>query len=193
MEMVVKKEKKEIRQKLLEKLLALTAEELKRRSTNVEKMLSNLPIYKDAKVIMAYYPLKGEVDILSTVRKVLGKKRICFPVMDLEKKTLSVFEVENFTGDFALGPYGVLQPDPAKAKEINIKEIDVVIVPGLAFDNRRNRLGRGAGFYDRFLKTLLPSTKKVGVAFEFQILDNLPVDSPFDEKVDVVISENFLI
>ncbi|UCC95529.1 MAG: 5-formyltetrahydrofolate cyclo-ligase [Candidatus Omnitrophota bacterium] len=192
MEMVASQRKKSVRQELLSKLLSLTKEEIKRRSINVEKILRDLPIYKEAKLIMIYYPLKGEVDVLEMVRKA-ENKRWCFPVMDLEMKNLLPFEVHNICEDFVAGPYGVMQPDPRRAKEVDIKEIDVVIVPGLAFDSQRNRLGRGGGFYDRFLKCIKPPTKTIGVAFDFQILPSLPIHHPHDKKVDHVISENFLI
>lgn len=190
--MVVEKEKKDLRQTLLEKLLSLTSDELKRRSKNVQKRLSNLPIYKEAKVIMAYYPLKGEVDILGMIRKA-HMKRFCFPVMDLKTKGLRAFEVTDLDKDFIVGPYGVREPNTEITKEVDIKEIDMVIVPGLGFDRARNRLGRGAGFYDRFLKKIKPPTMKVGIAFDCQILESLPIHQSLDETVDVVVGENFQI
>jgi 5-formyltetrahydrofolate cyclo-ligase len=185
--------KKELREQLLERLLSLTKEELKRRSKNVERLLSSLPIYKKAKVVMAYYPLKGEVDVLEMIGKDLKTKRFCFPVVNLEKKELEICEVKDLGEDFVSGPFGVRQPDRKRTKKIDIEEIDMIIVPGLAFDREKNRLGRGAGFYDRFLKRINPPTKKIGIAFEFQVLENLPIHPPVDEKVDTVVSENFLI
>ncbi len=185
--------KQEIRTKLLAKLLSLTKEELKRRSLNVEKRLSSLPIYKKAKLIMVYFPIKGEVDILGMVRKDLGLKRFCFPVVDLKKKNLEIFEIKNLKEDFVPGAYGISEPDTKKTKKIYPRELDLVIVPGLAFDRDKNRLGRGKGYYDRFLKALNPLCKKAGVAFEFQILENLPIYPSSDEKVDVVVSEAFSI
>jgi len=193
MEMVIDKEKKELRQKLLKRLFALAQEELKRRSKNVEEKLSSLPIYKEAKVIMAYYPLGGEVDVLGLVRKALNCKEICFPVMDLKTKSMRVFRVTQLDKDFVLGPFGVMEPDITRTKEVDVQEIDLVIIPGLAFDRKGNRLGRGAGFYDRFLEKTALFAKKVGVAFEFQILDNLPIQLPSDQKVDFVVSENSII
>jgi len=193
MKMVLEREKQGMRQKLLERLLSLTKYEIKRRSKDVEDRLSELPIYKQAKVIMVYYPLRGEVDILRKIKKDLGSKRFCFPVMDLEAKNLRIFEIANLDEDFCVGAWGVMQPDTEKAKEVDIKEIDVVIVPGLAFDRQRNRLGRGAGFYDRFLQNITPPTKKIGIAFEFQIMENLPTNLSWDQKVDTVVSENFIV
>jgi 5-formyltetrahydrofolate cyclo-ligase len=191
--LTVSNEKKELRKNLLVKLLSLTGEELKRRSQNVEKRLSNLPIYKQAKLVMVYYPLKGEVDILQMVRRDLGLKRFCFPFMNLERKELEVYEVNNLEGDFSFGPFGVMQPRPDTTKRVDIKEIDMVVVPALAFDRNKNRLGRGAGFYDRFLKRLNPSCRKVGIAFEPQVLDDLPIHPSHDQKVDVIVSEDFCV
>ena len=191
--MVLKREKQEIRQKLLERLLSLTKSEIKRRSKNVEDKLSELPFYKKAKMIMVYYPLRGEVDILRKIRRDLGSKRFCFPVMDLEAKNLRIFEISNLEKDFGPGPRGVMQPDTQSSKEVDVKDIDMVIVPGLAFDRKKNRLGRGAGFYDRFLQNVTTPTKKVGIAFEFQILENLPTNLSWDQKVDTVVSEDFVI
>ncbi len=191
--LTVSEEKKELRKKLLAKLLSLTREEIKRRSHNVEKRLSSLPIYKNAKLIMVYYPLKGEVDILRMVRKDLGLKRFCFPLMNLEKKELEAYEVNNLEGDFSAGPFGGMQPRPDELKKVDINEIDMVVVPALAFDRNCNRLGRGAGFYDRFLRQINPPCKKVGIAFESQILEDLPIHPSMDQKVDVIVSENFCI
>lgn len=191
--MAITSEKKELRQKLLAKLLSLTKEELKRRSQDVQDRLSSLPIYKKAKVIMAYFPLKGEADILGMIRKDLATKRFCFPVMDLEKKEIHPFEVKNLEEDFIRGPFGVMQPDTKRAKKLDTEEIDLVIVPALAFDRGKNRLGRGAGFYDRFLKRIKPPVIKVGIAFDFQILQELPIHSSVDEKVDMIVSEKFSI
>ncbi|NQT28343.1 MAG: 5-formyltetrahydrofolate cyclo-ligase [Candidatus Omnitrophica bacterium] len=193
MKMVLERKKQEIRQKLLERLLSLTRDEIKRRSKNVGNKLSELSLYKKAKIIMVYYPLYGEVDISREIRRDLGSKRFCFPVMDLEAKNLRIFEITNLDQDFVPGPRGVMQPDMERTKEVAIKDIDMVVVPGLAFDREKNRLGRGAGFYDRFLKNITTPTKKVGIAFEFQILENLPSNLSWDQKVDTVVGENFVI
>ena len=191
--MAINRDKQELREKLLKQLLSLAQEEIKRRSKNVENRLSSLPIYKQAKIIMVYYPLKGEVNILDEIRKTIKEKRFCFPVMDLKAKSLSMFEVKDLDQDFSPGPFGIMQPDVGKTKEVGISEIDMVIVPGLAFDRKRNRLGRGAGYYDRFLKRLGPTVKRIGIAFDSQILESLPAFLPLDQKVDLIVSESSVI
>lgn len=187
---VVERQKADLRQNLLGKILSLTKEEIKRRSVNVINNLYNWSKYKNAKCIMVFFPLRGEVDILEMIRKAFGTKKICFPVMDLKSKDLSAYAVNNLTDDFVLGPYKVRQPDIKKTKEVTVSELDMVIVPGLAFDKHKNRLGRGAGFYDRFLSKLSPQTQKVGIGFDFQILESLPISLTHDQKVDTVVSEN---
>jgi 5-formyltetrahydrofolate cyclo-ligase len=182
-------EKQFLRKNLLTKILSLTQEEIKRRSTHVAKTLSELSLYKEAKVIMAYYPLKGEVDLREMIRKD-SHKRFCFPVMDISRKELVPFGVERLDEDFCKGPYGVMQPAQGKSKKFDVKDIDLIIVPGLAFDRARNRLGRGGGFYDRFLHRIHPPTRSFGVAFDFQILETLPTYPSLDQKVDCIVTEH---
>jgi len=193
MEMVIDKEKQQLRENLLGKLLSLTKEEIKRRSKNVEDRLSDLPIYKQARKVMVYYPLKGEVDILEMISKDIKSKQFLFPVMDTKAKDLGAYQVKDLDDDFVVGPFGVKEPDPKKTLRFDSQEIDMVIVPGLGFDCKGNRLGRGAGYYDRFLQRLTPSTKKVGIAFDFQIVESLPTHLPLDQKVDIVVTESSVI
>jgi 5-formyltetrahydrofolate cyclo-ligase len=82
------------------------------------------------------------------------------------------------------GPYGIKQPKLAQAQALADETLDMVVVPGVAFDKQNNRLGRGGGYYDRFLGSLSPRTVTVGLAFDFQIVDTLP----FQEKHDVSVS-----
>ena len=82
------------------------------------------------------------------------------------------------------GPYGVRQPSARTG--VSLSKLDVVVVPGVAFDRRGNRLGRGKGYYDRFLKKLPKKTHRIGLAFDFQILPAMPV-SRHDLGVDKVL------
>ncbi len=78
--------------------------------------------------------------------------------------------------------------EPTGAEFTDLDKVDLIIVPGVAFDRQRNRMGRGRGFYDRLLKST-PNAYKVGVGFNFQLVDNVPVE-PFDVPMDNVIIEN---
>ena len=183
-------EKEQFRKKILTQLRSLRTDEIERRSIHVQKNIQKLPIYQRAKTVMAYYPLKGEPRILGMIRKDLSIKRFCFPAIDLRNKKLLPLCVRELENDFVRGPFGVMQPDEKTAQELHLEELDVVFVPGVAFDRTRLRLGRGGGYYDRLIAQLSPHTTTIGVAFDFQILDTLPVYAPHDEKTDFVVTDS---
>jgi 5-formyltetrahydrofolate cyclo-ligase len=96
--------------------------------------------------------------------------------------------VASLETDLEPGPYGIRQPIEDKAKELGIEGLDMVIVPGVAFDKNNNRLGRGGGYYDRFLGDLSARTLKVGLAFDFQMVDSLPTQEKQDVPVSCVLT-----
>ena len=128
-----------------------------------------------------------------TIRYSLQSFHMIFSINPDLKMAINFRADTNLDEDFVSGPYGVMEPDVGKTKETDVNEIDMVIVPGLGFDYQKNRLGRGAGFYDRFLVNLTPSIKKIGIAFECQLLGDLPIHLQTDQKVDIVVSEKAVI
>lgn len=193
MEMVKKEQKKQLRKQMLTKLASLAKNELRRRSKNVETRLSSLSLYKDSETILFYHPIEGEVDIKEIIRKAFLNKKVCLPVTDFVNKKLRIFEIKDLDIGLVKGTFGIKEPKKENAKELDINQIDTVIIPGLAFDRMKNRLGRGGGFYDRFLKKLPNSVKKVGVAFDFQILESLPTNLFTDQRVDMIVTESYTI
>lgn len=88
------------------------------------------------------------------------------------------------------GAYGILEPisgdrESSESRTLE-EEIELIVVPGVAFDRRLNRLGRGKGYYDRLLSTL--QARKVGICFDFQLKDAIPTE-PFDRKMDAILTE----
>lgn len=191
--MVKNHEKSQLRKRMLAKLVTLAKNEAIRRSRDVENRLSSLSEYRESKIIMFYYPIKGEVDVREIVRKSLLTKKVCLPAADLINKQLKIYQIEELDSDVSKGAFGIKEPNKEATKEVDIENIDLVVVPGLAFDCQKNRLGRGGGFYDRFLQKIPNSTKKIGVAFDFQILESLPVNLARDQKVDLIVTEKRVI
>ena len=111
------------------------------------------------------------------------------PIILKNQKNLIPYLVENLNDDLEQGPYGIYQPDRTCCRELVASELDLVIVPGVAFDRQNYRLGRGAGYYDRFLKQLLPQTASFGLAFDFQILESLP-HAEHDVPVSRIVSNS---
>lgn len=103
----------------------------------------------------------------------LGKKVVVPVILTREKKLVGTL-ISDMRKDLFPGPYGILQPIPAPEKEVPVDKLDLVVVPGIAFDREHVRLGRGAGYYDRFLETIPKQAAVVGLAFDFQVVENLP-------------------
>jgi len=191
--MDIQEQKNILRRELLQKIRSYSPEELARRSKNVTQNLKTLPQYKQANCIMFYYPLETEVNLLGTIREALRQKRVCFPVIDLKNGDLIPYEINDLNKDFATGPWGITQPSKERARKTELQDIDLVVVPGVAFDKTKNRLGRGKGFYDKFLQKLGGKTANVGIAFDFQVIRHVPSYPHKYEKVDALVTESFCI
>lgn len=182
-----RQQKQELRQRISYILDGISKEEWGRRSRNVEKKIRRLPEYKEAKTIVVYWPLAKEVDLRWFIKKAKEEgKTIGLPALLAEDRV----DILEFKGEEELiaGKLGIQQPDARLSRKIDLAEIDLVIVPGLAFDKEGNRLGRGKGWYDAFIKLLPKKAAIIGVALAPQIVDRLPVEPQQDEKVEKVIT-----
>ncbi|MEE8359634.1 MAG: 5-formyltetrahydrofolate cyclo-ligase, partial [Candidatus Omnitrophota bacterium] len=152
----------------------------------IKEKLSSLPEFKEAKTIGFYVSLASEVDTETLIDDALRSgKTVVAPVMD--GNDLRFHRIKDRKADLAEGPCGILQPDTSCEKPFPNDQIDLVIVPGVAFSKEGARLGKGRGFYDRFLKDLPRRVKKIGLAYDLQIIQDLPI-TPQDVPVDKVIS-----
>ncbi|MFA6610476.1 MAG: 5-formyltetrahydrofolate cyclo-ligase [Candidatus Omnitrophota bacterium] len=170
--------KHKIRAQIKELLKAHSELEKSEKSDIIKRKLFNEEIYKKANVVMFYVSLKDEVDTLPMIDEAISAgKRICVPVILKEEMKLIAGEIKDRKTDLERQHFGIYQPKKDKVSEIPLKDIDLVVVPGIAFDKKNVRLGRGHGYYDRFLCGLNKATKVIGLAFRFQVLDDLPQDS----------------
>ena len=162
--------------------------QLKRQFTPQQLEELSLPIVarlrqrlNDVQTIVAYYPLSDEVDIRLLLDEWIAEGKTVF----LPKVTGDdTMELRRYTGrdDIHEGAFHILEPEGQPfADDVSI---DVILVPGVAFDAEGHRLGRGRGYYDRFLSSF--SSELIGVCFDFQKVEEVPVDA-FDIPVDEVI------
>ena len=143
---------------------------------------------QEAEAIMFYVPLDEEVDTMPLLRETLAKgKSVVIPWVDRKSGSLLPVEIRDPSHDLTRGTYGVLEPKTKLVHPFNTARLSAVLVPGLAFDRRGRRLGRGRGYYDRFLKTLPGSVRGFGLAFDFQVLDLIPA-SDSDICVDQIVT-----
>ncbi|MDL2231485.1 5-formyltetrahydrofolate cyclo-ligase [Porphyromonadaceae bacterium OttesenSCG-928-L07] len=175
--------KKAIRKQIRELKKQYTETDLRKVSEDIMQRIEQEEAFKNANVIGLYWSLNDEVYTHDFVQKWASEKRILLPCIVGE----DVIEFRGFKckDDLCLGvDYSI--PEPEEGEAVNPKEIELMIVPGVAFDPSGNRLGRGKGFYDRFLKKT--QATKLGVCFPFQLLESVPADE-LDIRMDKVITK----
>jgi len=171
------KDKGSLRIHYLNLLKEQTQEERWRKSQLIADQLWQLTAINQAQTILFYASTSFEVDTFTMIEKAFSLgKRVALPTVEKNQRKLIPTVISSME-DVHKGTYGINEPhfDPAKA--LALKDIDAVIVPGLAFDKSKNRLGRGAGYYDRFLSTLPKNVTTVGLAFDFQLTECLPIEA----------------
>ncbi|QBG47077.1 5-formyltetrahydrofolate cyclo-ligase [Verrucomicrobia bacterium S94] len=176
--------KHELRRQVGKKRAALDAEWLKTASASLIRQFRSLDIFKTSKTVALYKAIGGEVNLEPLFEHCwsLGK-RTAIPVFNANSRVYEMAEISSST-QFRTGNYGI--PEPVSPERLPLSAINLIIVPGVAFDLAGNRLGRGGGYYDRMLSVFSGST--VGVCFDFQWLETVPVD-PHDQPVDFVVTE----
>ncbi|NLL05389.1 MAG: 5-formyltetrahydrofolate cyclo-ligase [Clostridiaceae bacterium] len=182
-EEVASRRKSENRQSVESKSIEITS-----------RVINLLPFIK-AKSVMCYMDFKNEVITRYIIHHCFEHgKRVVLPLVDKTDglKRIVPYEIMDEKRDVAPGMLGILEPRKDRAKSFNREEIDVVIVPGVAFDLCKNRLGYGAGLYDRFLSSVNNNCTKIGIAFEFQIYDAVPLEE-HDIPLDFLVTEERII
>lgn len=180
------------KQALRKKFLALLKNQKEGLRNQKSKLIAgkfcSLMEFHSAHCVMIYSALQEEVDTagIRAQAHTLGKK-VAFPMM-IDKSKDMIPVMVSAKERLEPGPYGIRQPVNPCHQICDLQEIDLVAVPGVAFDHKGNRLGRGQGCYDRFLKKLPPATSTVGLAFDFQVVEDLPVVSDYDVPVSFVLA-----
>ncbi len=170
--------KHKIRREIRDKIKSYSELEKSHKSDIIKDKLFKEEEFKKAKVVMFYVSLKDEVNTISMIDETIkAGKRVCVPVILKEDKRLIAGEIKDRVKDLESQHFGIYQPKEGRVKEVPLEDIDLVVVPGIAFDKTNMRLGRGHGYYDRFLCGLPNKTKTIGLAFDFQVVENLPKDS----------------
>ena len=145
-------------------------------SAKIMDRLEETDLFQQASCIALYHAIPGEVQTAGLIEKWYRKKRLLLPLIK-GKESLKT------------GVFGILEPSE-DCEAVPESEIDLIIVPGVAFDRQHNRLGRGKGFYDRLLSTL--DVPKIGICYDFQLKDQIPAE-PFDRKMDLIITEKEIL
>ncbi len=141
---------------------------------------------------MFYAAKENEVRTENMIKESIRMgKRVTVPVM-MKERTLSPSLLTDYDAELTAKRFKILEPKEECLHFLPIEEIEVIIVPGVVFDRNRSRIGFGKGFYDNFLKEISSKTCAIGIAYQFQIVDKLPVEET-DISIDIIVSENEVI
>jgi 5-formyltetrahydrofolate cyclo-ligase len=181
------KDKSSLRTHYLKLLKEQKKEECLRKSRLIAEQFWKLPVIQKARSILFYASMLGEVDTLTMIEKaIFSGKRVALPIVEQNQRKLIPTLISSME-DVHKCTFGIAEPHFDPDKVLPLKDLDAVIVPGLAFDKHHNRLGRGAGYYDRFLSTLPETATTVGLAFDFQLTDCLPTEA-HDVRLQQIIA-----
>lgn len=173
-------EKKRVRELLAQKRRLLNKEDVAEQSALIVATIEQMPCFQTAKTVLIYYPSHNEIDVLSLIKRYKKSKTFLFPVT--HRSSMSACPYEG-NAKMHRGKYNIPEPTTPPYKGV----IDLIIVPGVGFDKYGNRLGRGGGYYDKFIASVGKNTRLIGVGYDFQLIDEVPANRR-DKKMDYIVT-----
>ena len=183
--------KADLRRRILAQRDALDPETHARLSAAIFDRIGAMPVVRAAHGVLAYVSFGSEPLTLPFLRAVLESGRtLALPRIDRATRQLALYRVDDLDEQLEPGPWGILEPMPLRCRPAEAGELDLVLMPGVAFDPRGGRVGYGAGYYDRLLAGWpAPRPGLVAGAFDLQVVPEVPV-LPDDHRVDHVVTES---
>ncbi len=164
--------------------------EVQQKSEDITDQVLLLHEFVRARGIACYVSKGTEVDTRVLIRRALDRgNQVLIPVVKKGDVDLFFSEIKDLGKELAPGTFDILEPKPEFVRPVSLDAIDILFVPGIAWDRNGYRLGWGRGYFDRVLKSLPPHVKSVGLAFNLQLINQIPRDQ-FDVAVDMVVTES---
>lgn len=181
--------KEQIRQETSKLLGGMNEKTKTAKVKSIEARLYEFANFLEARIVLFYNAAPHEVPTTDMLKRAYAyHKIVVLPRFDPERLTIAPYKVDHPEKDLVVGARGVPEPNPARCKPVPIARIDIALIPGLAFDEKGGRIGTGVGYYDRFIPELPVTTRKVALAFEEQIVPQVPTE-PHDKYIDIIITE----
>ena len=179
-----------MRERMLATRDAMSDADRASQSRAVTSRLAQLDALEQARTVAAYVSFRTELDTEQFLATVLHRsKRLLLPRIEPGKRLLRFYHVTRLEGSLLAGPWGIREPDPACCAQAEMREIDLMLVPGVAFTRECDRLGYGGGFYDTVIGAMRDGVPTVAAAFTGQIVDSLPLQA-HDRRIDMVLTED---
>ena len=176
--------KKQLRKSISELKKCLSNNEKEERSLIITEKIETFSEFQSSENVLLYSSLPDEVFTGEALKRWFGIKKICLPVVVGDILKIK----EDDPAKMEIGSFGILEPDGEEL--VDIDDIDLMIIPGVAFDKSCNRLGRGKGYYDKLLSNV--RSTKIGICYDCQITDSIPVND-FDVTLDYVVTESLIL
>lgn len=181
-----------IRAETLNKRDSLDPEARRKKDLLIEEKILSLPEFNQAQVIFFFASFRSEVSTFKLIEETLSLgKNVLLPLVDTENKELRLFEIKDLN-ELSPGYMGIPEPAVPEGRERDINDVQMVVMPGAAFDISGNRLGYGAGYYDKLLSRLRRKVPFVALAYEDQIVDSIPSEA-HDVCVQIIVTDKRII
>jgi len=188
---VIFRDKKEFRKYIIEKRDELDKVVKSQRNAKIITKLTDSKYYRCAQTIFVFVSFGSEVDTHGFIEQSLKDgKTVGVPKIITKEQGIEVLKITGL-GDLKPGYYGILEPVEG-CQPIASDDIDLIIMPGVAFDRSGGRIGYGAGYYDRYLAAMTKSVRKIALGYSFQVLDYVPTED-FDIRIDGIITDEEVI
>jgi 5-formyltetrahydrofolate cyclo-ligase len=189
----MKEDREALRQKILGARDGLSDKARQAKSMSVMENFWTLPGMQQWSTLFIYVNFRSEVETLELIKKCINRDiRVAVPLVEASAVRMIPLLIKDPEQDLVPGYYNIPEPDPKKSLRLEPGEIDAAVIPGSVFDIHGGRLGYGGGYYDRFLLNDAPQAKRIGLAFELQVVDNVPLE-PHDQPLDILITEERIV
>jgi 5-formyltetrahydrofolate cyclo-ligase len=189
----MKEDREALRQKILGARDGLSDKVRQAKSISVMQNFWTLMGMQQWSTLFIYVNFRSEVETLELIKKCINRDiRVAVPLVDASAVRMIPLLIKDPEQDLVPGYYNIPEPDPKKSLRLEPGEIDAAVIPGSVFDIHGGRLGYGGGYYDRFLLNDAPQAKRIGLAFELQVVDKVPLE-PHDQPLDILITEERIV
>lgn len=189
----MKEDREALRQKILGARDGLSDKVRQAKSISVMQNFWTLLGMQQWSTLFIYVNFRSEVETLELIKKCINRDiRVAVPLVEASAVHMIPLLIKDPEQDLVPGYYNIPEPDPKKSLRLEPGEIDAAVIPGSVFDIHGGRLGYGGGYYDRFLLNDAPQAKRIGLAFELQVVDNVPLE-PHDQPLDILITEERIV
>jgi len=189
----MKEDREALRQKILGARDGLSDKVRQAKSISVMQNFWTLLGMQQWSTLFIYVNFRSEVETLELIKKCINRDiRVAVPLVEASAVRMIPLLIKDPEQDLVPGYYNIPEPDPKKSLRLEPGEIDAAVIPGSVFDIHGGRLGYGGGYYDRFLLNDAPQAKRIGLAFELQVVDKVPLE-PHDQPLDILITEERIV